>query len=546
MHEAASRGGMMGGPAVVRLGRLGRRLFRSGAPWWSGEALFVLAFIALVTRRHGFINHDCALYLQCAQLLSMGQVPYVDFIEINPPWIMYMMLPVVWLAKACSVPLTLAFQLAVGGLVAVTWIELRALLCRASAPLKPYEIGTVSMGWIAASLMVWHFGDFGQRDHLFMLLYVPFLLVRLLRYEGRAVPVAVALLLGLQAGAGACMKPEFLALALVAETALLVGFRTWRLRIGTEVWAALAVGVGYVAHWALVPPAMRTAFFQRWVPAILRGYDAYSLPPSRILGQLLVGNQRLITLSGAGLLGGAWLAWRSHVPTRRLLLALVAIGMTSMGFYLRVHKGWTYQLTPLFMSGILGASLSWLEAGRALRPARALRWLRFSLIVAPLALGLLAALECVTASLDLPHLAAPLSEAIERLTARGDRVLVLSTSVGPSYPALTKTGRLPGSRYLWDFPVPFILYEAGTSGLEQAPPRVRAEQEQFVGELVSDIDRLKPRMIAINTISPCQGCPRGFDLVTYLELSGVMAHILGGYAEQPREQNLRLFVRTGS
>ena len=142
------------------------------APWWIAGGALALAFGLLIVRAHELINRDCAMYLQCAQLMAAGQVPYVDFVEINPPWIMYAMLPVVWVARGLAVPVVPVFQFAVAALITLSWLELRWLLGRSAMALMPAETGTLSIAWLAASIIVWRYGDLGQREHLFMLLYV--------------------------------------------------------------------------------------------------------------------------------------------------------------------------------------------------------------------------------------------------------------------------------------------------------------------------------------------------------------------------------------
>jgi hypothetical protein len=128
-------------------------------------------------------------------------------------------------------------------------------------------------------------------------------------------------------------------------------------------------------------------------------------------------------------------------------------------------------------------------------------------------------------------------------------VLVLSTSVFPAYPAMALLERPAGSRYLWDFPIAFYLYErraAASSGRAELAAQARDDEHRFLGELTRDIDDLAPRLIAISTESPCQGCPDGVGLESYLEQAGVLDHIRARYQERPSMESLRLFVRAGS
>ncbi len=225
------------------------------------------------------------------------------------------------------------------------------------------------------------------------------------------------------------------------------------------------------------------------------------------------------------------------------MLPLVSIGLTSIALYIEQRKEWSYHLTPFYMTGILAAALLWIEAGRALTGRRALRRVRFDLVALPFTGCLAAALACAALSLHAPRVQGPLVEAMSRLTAPGARVLVLSITLPPAYPALTELDRLPGSRYLWDFAIPFYAHESGPGGLEHPSTLAAADERRFRSELYADIDRFQPRLIAVNTQHPVQGRPVNFDFEPYLERAGIIDRILADYEERPGAADLRVFVR---
>src|SRR5262249_44547895 len=155
-------------------------------------------FAVYVLRAPPDIHHDCAMYLQSGQMLLDGAVPYVDVVEINPPLIMYLnVLPALaaWLTGWPPIPAFFACVLAlVGWSVWQVYAEVQLLIGRAAAMI-------VAISWLGFNLVVWGGGVFGQREQLFLLFYVPFLLARSRRWGGATLSGG-SLVLGVPAGLG--------------------------------------------------------------------------------------------------------------------------------------------------------------------------------------------------------------------------------------------------------------------------------------------------------------------------------------------------------
>jgi hypothetical protein len=198
-------------------------------PWLAVEAVLLLFFATYLVLHHIQIHDDCAGYIMEARLLLEGQVPYVDSVEVNPPWIIYLNLPPVYLAKFLGLPATLTFNLYVASLLMLSVWEIRYFLRRSVLKLEPAEIGVISLTWIAAYLAAYWCDQFGQREHLFVLFYMPFLFARVVRYEGQVLPRWIWIVMGIQAGVGACNKPHFA--AIVAAVEIVQWARHRRLRL---------------------------------------------------------------------------------------------------------------------------------------------------------------------------------------------------------------------------------------------------------------------------------------------------------------------------
>ena len=73
-------------------------------------------------------NHDIAWLLHCSGQLLDGGRAYVDFVETNPPLIVWLGIPPVWAARLTGLPEILVYHLFVLALVAGTLLAVSRLL----------------------------------------------------------------------------------------------------------------------------------------------------------------------------------------------------------------------------------------------------------------------------------------------------------------------------------------------------------------------------------------------------------------------------------
>ncbi len=534
---------------------------------WVVLAIMLLG-VALfgVWRAPDRINHDCALYLQEAELLLDGAVPYRDFVELNPPLVIYLNVPTVFLARFLDISPIVVFHSLVIVLLALSAMEMRWLLGKGRLGFSLGGRGLVLLAWAALYFIVDGRGDTGQREQLFVLLYVPFLFLRILRHRGGAVSGWFAAMLGVQAGIGVALKPYFLLIAIGVEMVLL-----WRSRRGKTVWSlenfALATVVAaYALHWLFVPAAMREAFFGRWLPMIWRGYGAYNVSYREVAGSI-IGSPLSLAAVAAALLA-AFVAVRSSARWRDPLAALAALaGMALLAIFLQ-QKGWSYHRIPLDAAGLLCLAVlagKWPKRGWLLSAHSA------HLVTAAILCLLIAACatDRATARTEPPDFVA-LQRIVQTHSAPGDRVLIVASSVRPAYPMLLQLGRKPGSRYLCSFPVAFFYAEekrgqvqfAGTAQ-RRAPTRSVGRrtnwtcplfsttyrdyadasdgERQFLDELADDVAQLQPRLVIIHDRPGWLGLPDGFNMFDYLEQAGWAKRALDNYQELPAPRGWKVF-----
>jgi hypothetical protein len=510
--------------------------------FWLVASLAAVAVLAIFTLwNSATIDHDCALYLQTGQLLLDGQVPYVDFVELNPPLIMYLSVIPAWVSRMSGLPAAPVFHVMCCLLIAVTLVQIRSLL-RRSADYAPWEIGWVLGAWVTASIVVYIHSFFGQREHLFTLLYFPFLVMRVGRFFGFSASIRMASVVGIQAGIGCCIKPHFLVIACAVELALLLKHRRLRELWSSEVAMFWLTAAAYVAHWFFVPHAMFDNFFHRWFPLISNGYDeVYGIGVVNAIRSLPDGRWSKVQLAIVGV--GLLLGIVGRGSRRDFLYAVSIFCVAAMAMFVAQRKGWEYHRIPIKMGAVVAAALIPMELRRLLlargkwnaafdRPAA----VGGCLLFIPF-LGLTLSAMRSQALRDEPEEDAALAKVVAAQTDSHDKVLVVSTSV-KAYPVLLTLDRRPGSRYLWSFPIALFYRDAPRTSATRPfpyhdPTEKSPEEKLFLQETREDIAARRPELILIQNDDGPRGCPPTFNVHEYLEKAGVIRFILEAYQALP-------------
>lgn len=499
---------------------------------WNPILLALMALLAaMVFARRWEINHDAALYLHCGRLLLRGMRPYVDFIDLNPPMIMYLSALPSLLAGLLSIHVITAFQLLLLSLVGYSAWMSRRFLQRSGLGLTSVEADLSALAILLFCLYLSRTPTLilGQRESLFLLAYVPFFLTRWIRWSGGAVGSATAVVGGLIAGVGACLKPHMAALAVAMELAQIARHRRWGPLLRPEAFTFVLVGLAYALHFPLLPAEVREAFFERWIPMVSEGYATYNRPWGAVLLRVEVLVAAVTCVAGLAAARGRS---NPHAGQARLW-ALFTAG--ALALYLVQQKGWHYHRIPLLFGGVATA----VAGGCAMAFDRGVPIVRINTVreVRMITVGLLAAAVVMLVPRMgegfRPWRDPGLGRMIRNMTPEGAPVLMLSTTVGEIYPLLLQIEREGGSRYLWTFPIP-MLYHGVPGGEPGAFPyrskqEMGAQEQRFLDELSADIARKRPALIMIDAYEKPQGCPEGFTLPGYFKAAGFIAGEMAGY-----------------
>jgi hypothetical protein len=479
-----------------------------------------------------YVNHDAAWYLYMARRWFGGATLYREVIDTNPPLIIWLSSPPVWLAGVIGAGAPAVFKAYVFGLAAVSLLLVRALI-RAAWP--DHEFLLVSSAVFLCLPFVK--GDYGQREHFAVLLTLPYIVSA--AAPGLEMSARWRSLLGIAGALGFAIKPHFL-VAWASVEAVVIALGGRRALRRPELVAAVVTFAAYAILAALTASEYLAVASE--VRAVYGGLNS----PVFVLLRL-----REVQLWLAALALFAAIRWP---PGEQLPVVIFAAATGYLLAAVLQLKGWGYHLYParalilLFLAASVGTVLNQVPSlVSLLRGGRRGLALVFAgaLVVAS---GRYIAEARTPAT---PDLVTPLIQAVETLAPEGPlAVLSMRTIIYPAFPAVNYAGPAWALRHhsLW-----FLsgLYEdqdlrAGGPLQPHALDRMNPLERHFFDQILEDLCAAGPRLIAIE--QPAASAPAGrraLDLRDYYAQSPRGRRLLEHYQPRGTVGPFTLFTPTG-
>jgi hypothetical protein len=238
----------------VRRGRVTLR-----ATWAGCAALAALGLAAELARP---ATADMGFFLYAAGRVLDGARLYRDVVDLNPPLIFALNIPIVLLARVTGLSDVLLYRLGSALFVGILFLYSARLILRY---VLPGDSGRAR--YVVLLLCFSLFGlariDFGQREHFVLALLVPYVLLVAAESAGRWPPRGEAAVIGVMAGAALGLKPQFVLVLAVLEVIRRVqSAPTERWRPTAELAGVLGFLVVYgVAVLWLTPAYLTVASF---------------------------------------------------------------------------------------------------------------------------------------------------------------------------------------------------------------------------------------------------------------------------------------------
>jgi len=470
-------------------------------------AIVFFLVLHLLLRHPSMIAPEAALNLEAAKLITTGKVPYVDFLCLVSPILLYgSVIP--WLTAqflniAPSFVLNLTiWLLALGSTVACAKILLPRTHHREWHIFPPFIIALA----LANVLMLF---QLGQSEQLFMLLLMPYLLVRWLRWNGYHISKTEAIASGIFAGIGVSLCDLYVVFLVLLESLWL----STSLKIGPlvalEARTCLSTMLVYGLFMLMSPAPFTAAYLSTVAPIFASTSDYYDMA---MYGLGSVPERRdIFYASIAAILFAIPKNNRSS-----LSLTLILLFFISFWFYLNQPTGLTHTAIPMIFSatllwgvnlGVLSATIHRLKLLKGRR--RALAKLNFCILCS------LGAILITLTGAFLNHQTSKIAAAFPTITdttpgenvvpadcaswvakysEKGDELLFLTDDVLPGYPLILQMSRNPSGYFLESTFFPYLDHAQHPGENERKYSQL---SEKLYNQLKQDIAEQKAKMIFV-------------------------------------------------
>ena len=509
---------------------------------WAYVASAVIVALALAVQLRTPLNSDIGFLLSTARRVASGEALYVDILEINPPLIVWLKIPIVLLADAIGARESVVFPIVVT-LLALGSAAASAALVRRTSLARSRRVIPAGVLVLLAMLLLFPGGMFGQREHLTIILTLPVVLLVGIRVEGAAVGRAAAAAIGGAAAIGLAIKPHFAVMYLLLFAYRLAATRgKGEARLTIEDWVIGLSAVAYVAAVVILTPQYFD--YVGRVGEIYFGFARRSV--ATILFKRLPAIWVYVALA-------IWWTRRRGQPRQEPLTALAVATVGSVLAVVLQHKGWSYHFYPSTVLAVLLAAGSLADApGVEHAPERRGARRLAALLVAVYALVLGSRVvndgwKRLTGGVpERQEAIRPLVEAVARQDDAAS-ILVLSSEIVDAYPVVNETGLRDRASfpYMWIFTYEYTdVRDDSMPPVPRAPAEMRPMERFAFERVVHDLVSEPPDVILAET--PARNRERvgqGLDYLALLSQDTAVARVLQQYHAVDEVAGVRVLRR---
>lgn len=303
--------------------------------------LLIIYSIALLIQWHTLLNWDVSLLMHAADRLLSGGQYGIDFFDTDPPLILYLYSIPVIVAKVFSLSFVTTNYIYTF-LVSVGMLALsRQLLSLFN---DAYDNQSYLLLAIAAIFLFVPAMNFAQREHLMVMFILPYLLATALRLQQININRPLAILVGIFAGLGFAIKPQFFITFFIIEL-----YYTYRERVSLKKIRLETITIILIVFIYLIAIL---AFNKTYLTLILPAISQYYYQGlKKIMWPLLVWTHPGLILSILPVcIYFLFFREKEKYPLESIL-ALTVIGFAIV--YLIQSTYWYYHVIPAFSFSLL-------------------------------------------------------------------------------------------------------------------------------------------------------------------------------------------------
>jgi hypothetical protein len=309
--------------------------------FWS--LLLVLSFLAYLFQAQFFLEGDVIYLIKAADRLREGGSYTDNFFETNPPMILYLYFPILALMSLLKITLMSATRLYLISLIFISLFLANYLLKKKALPALTRYLLLTTAGFVFLFLP---FAQFGQREHLLLILTLPYWFLAALRAEKKNLALIPAGMTSLLAGVGFALKPFFLLPLIFIELYLLYRNKLSSL-FRVETLTISCIFLVYLLSVFIFQPD----YFKIILPLISKYYFLGAKQPWAFFLNL---KPALFCFAAA--LAAPFFCLLSQERSLAVILSLALFGLTLS--FLLPRVAWYYHVLPAYgLSYLLGALL---------------------------------------------------------------------------------------------------------------------------------------------------------------------------------------------
>jgi len=176
--------------------------------------LMSVAGVVLFVALRSPLKDDIAWLLYVARRWMAGRELYIDVVEVNPPLIIWISAVPLQIARWLSVDTQfVVMPVFVAAVLGSAWWTARLLPARGGIFAEPLP----AFAAIGTALLILPAADLGQREHLLVAAFLPYLVLFTRTLERKPAPWMACLVAGVLAGLGCALKPRYAAVFVVLE-----------------------------------------------------------------------------------------------------------------------------------------------------------------------------------------------------------------------------------------------------------------------------------------------------------------------------------------
>ncbi len=488
--------------------------------------LFIFA-LSLYIQFHLYLNWDSTWLLEASSRLLAGGDYHTRFVDPNTPLIIYLGIIPVLMTKLTGLSIEWSMRLFTY-LIALASMALCSELLKILLP-KDSNSRSLFLIGLALGFLVLTNTDFGQREHLMVMLILPY---AVLRSSEELNGIRLKILVGLLAGIGFALKPQFLIPFVIMELCRLRRVKKIKLLFTPDLITIIAIFFIYLAATIHFNPEyfsftfpLTTIFYSRFphasTEALLYNSDAQVILITLVLSRVTTFPE-------------------SKVLTT-LQKNLIDLNLIFLGLYLLQGLAWQYHLLPSLVCSLLLLILNF----QAFMQKNKFSFLLSFVIVGIAMLLKITVVSTLNGIYNKTQPKSPINQIIAAVNELHPHYyMVWTTTVNPTPILMNYTTAKLASRFSGMWLVPAIHQQSLEPSNPKNESQLKWRKKLLYKIVIDDILQFKPEVILVDVSDEKAYLKGRFDYIEFFNEDPQFRKIWGSYKFKKRVLNFDLYQRS--